>query len=294
MKLLKWAGYAGLFLLSLALGLYMTFPWNALKDRLLSAASAESGWRITAERMRPNWFTGVSLYGFSAAPPTPADAPPLELDRIDARAHVLGFLTGSRGVTLRVPVGQGQIWAQLSAREGQQQLKSTIEDVELGLISGLVTLTGLPLSGGVDGKVNLTISSENPADSTGSVELTGTDLELGAGGKIGNYPIPSMRIGSLEWSIPVQSGKAQISNQQIRGGDVDLDVDGSVSFTLPVERSTMDLSVSFEPSPEFLQKEPLLKALLNNIRRARGPDGFYTYGVVGSFRNAKTFPRPRR
>lgn len=165
--------------------------------------------------------------------------------------------------------------------------------MELGLVPGLATVTGLPLTGEVDATVDLTLSTKNPADTSGTVTLKGSNLELDEGGTLGGFSVPALAVGNLDWTIAVQSGKAQISNQQIRGGAVDVDLDGTVSLANPLTRSTMDLNVSFRPTSELMKERPELEFVLNSIKQARGKDGFYTYAIVGPTKRPRTFPRPR-
>lgn len=291
MRLLHYAGYGALFVVSLVLGLYGSFPWNTLKDRILTQVSAQSGWRITADSLRPSWLTGATLEGLSAQPPK--DVPPLELDEVSVRAHVFTLLSGGQGATIHAPLGRGTLDAQVSTDETSQSLKLDLNNVEMGLVRGLQSVTDLPLTGEVNAKVDLTVSAKNPADSTGSIQLSGKQIELGEGGRFGVYPIPSMLVGNLDWTIQVQSGKAQLANQQIRGGDVELDLDGVVNLAMPLPRSTVDLTISFRPTPAFLADQPLLRSLLNNIRQAKGSDGFYSYRVIGSLGSPRAVAQRR-
>jgi hypothetical protein len=79
----------------------------------------------------------------------------------------------------------------------------------------------------------------------------------------------------------------------MRGGDVDLDVEGTIDLATPIERTTLNVNVSFRPTPEYLEENGLIKALLNNINRAKGSDGFYTYAITGSVKHPRPFPRRR-
>ena len=54
------------------------------------------------------------------------------------------------------------------------------------------------------------------------------------------------------------------------------------------------MSISFKPTAAFLKKEPILNALLNNIKRAKGSDGFYTYAISGSLKHPRFSQRRRR
>ncbi len=292
MKPIRIIGYASFFVFSLILGLYLTFPWGALKDRLELELTARTGWRIESERLQPYWLTGVAIDGLKLQSPEAQE--PFELDRVIAKAHILSFLVGARGVTAWIPVGEGELNLSLRQSSSANRILAQGEKVELGLIRGLPTLTGLPLTGEVDLDVDLRLDKEDAAKTAGQIDIKGSDLEIGEGGKVMGFPIPTaLVLGNLDWGVEIADGKAEIPRQEMRGGDFDVDVEGTIDLASPIERSKLDVAVSFKPSPEFLKANGLIEALLNNIRRARGNDGFYTYAITGSMKHPRAFPRKR-
>ena len=107
---------------------------------------------------------------------------------------------------------------------------------------------------------------------------------------MGGFPIPSLAIGNLNWEIPVTEGKIKFNKQKIEGGSFETVLDGEIRLMKQFDRSLLNLVVRFKPSAAFLKKEPLIGTLLNNIRRARGADGFYAYKITGPIK--RPTPRP--
>jgi len=291
MKILRITGFVVFFLFSFMVGVYVTFPWDALKDRLTIQLSETTGWDVTAEELAPSWIAGVRVTGLELKPPDVGES--LVVDEVIARGRLLTLLTGGLGVSAWVPVGKGEVDVVVSKRSDSMAVQADAQSVELGLIPGFVAFTGLPLSGVVDLEADVVLDQEDTTESSGEVHLVGKGLELGEGGKIGNYPVPALRLGDLDWTVEFEEGRADIPRQELRGGDVDLDLEGSIDLATPIERTTLDLLVAFRPTPEFLGENPILKALLKNISRARGNDGFYSYAVSGSVKHPRTFPKRR-
>jgi len=293
MKILRIAGYVAFFLASFALGLYLTFPWDALKDRLLTAASLQTGWSLRAESLRPSWLTGVVLTEVEARPPGAEEA--IELDELRARASLLAALTGGVGGRVAFPLGGGDVDATFSQSSAQMDLDLAVESVELGLVPALADLTGLPMSGELSVDADLEVDRENPSKSSGTVRLSGSGLEIAEGGRIGIYPLPiAVNVGSFDWDLQVANGQLKLTQQQIRGGDVEVNLDGTMNLAAQLERSTVNMTLAFRPTDALLEREPLIGALLNNIQRAKGADGFYTYAMTGSVKHPRLFPKRGR
>ena len=291
MKILRIIGLVAFFLFSFIVGLYVTFPWNVLKDRIAIQISEATGWGVEAESLEPSWLTGVRIEGLKLEPPEAAE--PVILDEVVARARLLSFLTGGMGVSAWLPLGQGELDVTLAKGSKETLVRAKAVAVELGMVPGFAALTGLPLSGQLDLDADVTLDQKDVAASSGQVKLSGTDLELGEGGKVANFPVPALRLGNLDWEMDIEKGKIELPQQQMRGGDVDLDVEGTIDLATPIERTTLNLNVSFRPTPEYLEENGLIKALLNNINRAKGSDGFYTYAITGSVKHPRPFPRRR-
>ena len=105
MNLLRYIGYVAFFLVSFVLSLYLTFPWDAAKDRLLDQASKAAGAEITAQSLEPNWITGVVAKKVRYKKKDAEE--PLELEEVRARISVLSLLAGNVGLTASLPIAKG-------------------------------------------------------------------------------------------------------------------------------------------------------------------------------------------
>jgi type II secretion system protein N len=291
MNALRYAGYAAFFLVSLLLSVYLTFPWDAAKDRLLDFASRQAGAQITAESLEPSWITGFTATKVRYK--TPAAEAPLEIDEVNARVKLLSLLTGDIGVTASLPLAKGTIAADVVSSDPELDVDATISSVELALVPGLQEAIGLPLGGKIDldGKIHL--DTKTPKNSEGEIKLKGAGLEILKGGKLSGFPIPELAIGDFSWTVPIKEGKATFDKQEVKGENVELKIDGDIVMLSPFDRSQLKLFISFKPTDAFLKKEPILNALLANINRAKGSDGFYTYAVNGTVKHPRFTPSRR-
>lgn len=285
MSLMKLLGYVAFFVVVVLLSLYWSFPWDAAKDRALAVASKESGMEIDADQVDPSWGTGIVARGVRIR--TKPDAEPIELTELTVRAHVLPLLTGGRGVTFDLPIARGAVEASVVLSGDIVDIEAEATDLELALIDGLKEAIEIPLSGLVSLTADLQLGTKDPKKTEGQIDITGRKLEILKGGRISGFPIPELAVGNMDWSIPVEAGVAKLDNQEIKGENVEVVLDGEITLDKIPKRSRLNLSVRFKPTPAFLKREPLLNSLLGNIKRAKRPDGFYGYRLTG------TFGRPR-
>lgn len=291
MNILRYLGYVAFFLFSLLVSLYLTFPWDSAKDRLLDAASTAAKAKITAESLRPSWLTGVVAKKVEYKTPTAEE--PIRIEELRARISLLSLLAGNIGVVASLPIAKGTVVADVVSSGDEIDLEATVAGVELALVPGLKDAIGLPLGGSVDLDAKLHLDTKTPKNTSGNINLKGAGLEILKGGSLSGFPVPELAVGNLDWSVPIKDGKVSFDKQEVKGENVELKIDGEIALLSPIARSNLKLNLSFKPTPAFLKKEPILNALLNNIRRSKGSDGFYTYAINGSMKHPRFVPRRR-
>lgn len=281
-------GYVGFFMVAYVLCLYLTFPWGAVKQRVLQQASKQAGRTISATKLEPSWLTGVHAEGVEVEMD---EGEPLKLRTLDARASVLSFVTGGYGGTVWAPIAKGQLTSTFSGGGDVLDIDAKAEKVELALLPALKSATGLALGGRLNLDADIKYGVKDPKTTSGLIELQASGLETLKGGRAGNYPIPELELGNLDWSIPIENGKVIVRNQRIEGPSLELILDGEIVLNKPTPRSLLNLTVQFKPTPEFLEAEPLIASLLRNIDRYKNKSGFYTYQISGTLKRPRTTPK---
>jgi type II secretion system protein N len=292
MTVLRYVGYAVFFVFMLVLGLYYTFPFDVAKDRILDLASKSSGMTITADELEPSWITGIVAKNVKVLQAGAKE--PMTFERLTARAKLFALITGKKGAVVSLPVAKGELTADVVADEESVTVKAETSDVELGLVPGLVEALGLPLTGQTNLETDLVWGIKDPKLTNGTIKLVIKGLSIEKGGKLSGFPVPELAIGDVDWTIPVEQGKATFKNLKVAGESIELEVDGSIQLLQPVSRSLATLTLAFKPTDAFLKKEPLLGAMLNNIQRAKGADGFYAYTMSGPVKTPRFLPKAKR
>jgi hypothetical protein len=90
----------------------------------------------------------------------------------------------------------------------------------------------------------------------------------------------------------VENGVARLEKTAARGGDIDADVDGTLSLRPLLSLSQADLHVRFKPSDKWLGENAMIKGAIGLIQNARQGDGSYAFTFTGPL--ARMTPRPGR
>ena len=158
-----------------------------------------------------------------------------------------------------------------------------------GLRDLKILLDGKIESADIDGS----LGAENIKQTNGLIKISVRDLAILEGTVLGGFPMPGglPKLGDADIEIPVENGIAKLKNQQIKSSELHLTADGSITLAKPLNVSKLNLKVRFKLSEEVLKKDPILKALLSNLKKAKGSDGYYTFKIDGPMRKPKAKPQ---
>lgn len=284
--------YGLIFALIYVICIYLTFPWNSVKEQILQQARKQTGKNIDAESLEPSWLTGFVVRNVSIS--MGEDKPPLTFDWVSIRARLIDFVFGGTGGTVTLPLGRGEARVQVSDQNKKITSSATVDDVELAMVPAIQAGTGMLVSGIANLNADVELHLNEVNKSAGLIELTIDELELLKGSKVGKFPLPfGLTLGNIDWTVPIEAGKVLFRHQKVEGSDVEVDIDGDITLSQQLDRSRLNLIVKFRPTSALLQREKTLSLLLNNIQRYKGRDGFYTYRISGTIKHPRSFPERR-
>lgn len=130
---------------------------------------------------------------------------------------------------------------------------------------------------------------------TGKVKVNIHGLSIGPGyfptAKLGELPVPLLRLGSFMLKLKVEKGRVQIIKCVAIGQDGELHVTGHIQLRSKLNYSIFKGKIKFKIKPAFLQN-PSTSSLLKAALRALGPGkngGYHTYSVYAPFRGTPRF-----
>lgn len=277
LKYLRWAGYVAGYLLAFVVFAYLSFPYERLRQYIVSSYNATSGGpgasRLEIDSLTWSWrFPGIVAEGVRLVTPAPPaaegdkPAPPqyLEADEIFVSGSPFALLSGAREASFGVHSLDGEISGFVSDSEASRRLSLELEQVNPGKLPQLAdVLGGLPLTGHLSGNIDIEVPEGTFTKAEGTVELTGEELVLGDGKtKIqGMIELPPLHMGVFALRAQIASGRMKIDECSAHGRDVDVSLTGTLRLRPNLEHSLADLDLTFTFSEQYKTQSETTKAL---------------------------------
>lgn len=297
-KLTGWrrtAAYVAFFVVAFGLALRLTFPVEAVKERIILDASAQ-GLQIKMNDISPSGLVGIRAREVTVLT---ADGTRVPVDEVRVGLRLLPMFLGRRAISFDARLYDGRITGSSESTKTTDRFQATITGVDLSRASALRAATGLDLAGILSGTFDVTLDPKEPQKSTGNVDLQVKDAAI-RGGKLtvpgmeGGLTVPPVRLGAISARGTVKNGRADFGTLEAKGDDVDLTADQVFVQLQPrLEHSPLNGRARVRPTEAFWRKEqvaPLKPVIEMGLASARGRDGGFGFQIYGTL--AKPQARP--
>ncbi|MFT3709572.1 MAG: type II secretion system protein GspN [Archangium sp.] len=271
-------GYIAFSLFAVFLMFFMTFPYEALQQRVRIEAD-NNGYFLRIGKMGPGLFsvraTDVEISKKAVGDQVPES---LKLDSIS-----IGPSLFPPGLGVKVNTLGGTVATRVSGF-GSTRIKVDAEDLDLSK-GNLKGFSGIDFAGGVEAHVDLTIpraavapnSPPEPdlAQASGSISIETTGLAINGGTasitipQFGPEPtpvdLPKIVIGELAGKIKIDKGAATVEEFKSKSSDLELNVTGTVKLAKRLDYSEPNMEIRVKPDPEFQKRLGLLGSALSMI-----------------------------
>ncbi len=273
----KAVAYSGFFTLALLLTFFVTFPYEALRDRLrLEADSA--GYFVRIASLGPGFFslraTGVDVNKKSDAEPPPS---PLKVDSVS-----VGPTLFPPGLAVTTKVFGGTIAFKV-ARLADIRVQLDADDLDLSK-SDLKAFSGIDFSGTLDAHLDLAIprlpvgngpAEADLAQASGTLTLEGKALAVNGGSlsmvipQFGPEPtpldLPKIVLGDLTGKLKFDKGAGTIETLKAKSADLEVEATGTLKLAKRAEYAEPNIEVRFKPDPEFQKRLGLIGSALSMV-----------------------------
>lgn len=319
----RWLGYLGypaLYFAMLVLFARVTFPYERVKDRLVSefnAKQAGSGMRLEIAEMSGYFFSGIEAEGVrltrfavaDAAPTSAAeDAKPrvTAIDELYGNVSLIRLLFGKLAGTFGAKIQDGELDGSFSSSDSEQSLELSFKKLGVGDVPLLSEMAGLPLKGTIDGQLEVVVPEKKLAKAEGKIDLTFAGVAAGDGkAKILKViALPELKVGDLKLSATITEGRVKLDNVEAKGKDFEMSVDGSIRLREPMTSSMFDVGMRFRFLDSYKNKNDITKGLFGTagvpglfemdekVRRSKREDGFYGWRLIGTMDKPLFEPNP--
>lgn len=296
-----WVGYASFFFWAFVLFVYWTFPYDRVRDRIISEFERSQrvppgGARqtLTIGKLEPSWFTGVvlkdiALTTYPADPSKPTSV--LRADEVRARvsfgslfssAKDLSFSAKALGGTI-----EGSVTHKLSANPSptppgkkdtgpkyDRTIKMEIDGISLAELGPLRDAIGTAVGGTLKGSIDVTYGETRIDKANGTVSLEVENFWVSDGKTPFKIPalkavfgseditLPQINIGNVPVQVSVKNGVATIEKMEGKGKDLELGVDGRIVLRESVPESDLGVNLRFKFNDSYKKKGESTAGLL--------------------------------
>lgn len=273
-------GYSGFFFLAVLIAFFLTFPYDALKDRVRLEAD-RAGYFTRIASMGPGFF-GIRAKGIEVSKKADTDPPPAPL-KIESVSMGPTLLPPGAGVTAKL--FGGTVAVKVS---GFSTIRVRIDADDLNLASpDLKEFSGIDFAGIVEAHVDLSLPrlavGPGPAEpdlgqATGTISIDAKQLAVNGGSmsmvipQFGPEPtpldLPKIVVGDLSGKLKFEKGAGTIEKFEAKSADLELQATGTLKLAKRVEYAEPAIEVRFKPDPEFQKRLGLIGSALSMV----GPD----------------------
>lgn len=259
----------------------LLFPFESVKNRVSSELerSLDGAYSISIGDLSPSLPLGAVLKNVSIKPRGSSQTP-VVLSKAKVKIALFPLLAGSMEVDFDVKAEKGRAKGDYSWKKGWYGLHMSMDQFDISVFNFFLQKAGLPLSGIVNGSVNLQIFLEDPLRNSGKMSLQFPDLAL-AEIDLGSLKIPTLKLaqpGSVaKIDMSVNRGNIEVNDFQFSGGDLDLKTDGKIYGARKAENYRFNLKGNLKISKQTEDKIPILGL----IEKQKTPEGDYPFTITG-------------
>jgi len=316
-RLKRWAprlGYLAFFFFAFIVAITWTFPYEKLKERLVSSFNAQQRASSTQQELQideldSSFLTGVKAKGVHLfMPPLEPGKPNVELvlDEVKGRVSLLSLLVGNKAITFTIKAFDGSIEGEFVDKGKERTIKLEIDGVDVGKVGLLAQALGVPMEGKLRGQVDLKLPEGKASKGSGIVNLEIGDLAVGDGkAKIkGLLELPKLTVGGLKFEAEAKEGILKVAKLAANGKDLELSGEGRIQMRELANDSNLDLNVKFKINDGYRSKSDKTKSLFGapgsnipplfeldpTVKKAKTPDGQYAFHVRGQLGKPQFLP----
>jgi type II secretion system protein N len=301
----RFAAFPAFYVLCLAIFAPLTFPYDELKQRI--AFSFNDDQRATGgqqelhiESLDGYWLSGVRMKGvqlLSASSEAGKAPTKIEIDEATVRYSILSALVGSGDIDFSADAFGGEISGSFDSHGKDKSLEATLDSIDLGKVTPLVQLLGVPLDGKLGGNVRLALPEGRASKATGALSFESRDTAVGDGiAKLkGALALPKLEVGTITLAADVKDGVVKLTKFVSGGKSLDLQGDGRITLRDQVADALCDMQVRFRISDSYRTKNEVTQSLFGapgssapplfeldpRVKQSKRADGFYGWSMRG-------------
>jgi type II secretion system protein N len=258
--------------------LYIGFPYETLKRRIIGELEAKTPFRYEIEEIRPHPLSGLTFKNIAVYTRVDSErVKVLGVERFRITLSILQLLWRKVYLRLWGKMLDGTVDGDFLKEGRGGKLTLVGRDVNLQHIHFLQEVKGVELSGILQGKTMIGLREGNLFGQSGTAEfqISGAVLK--------RLPLPGiapLRVGHIQGHIELEHGKIILKQLTSSGGDFNGQVLGNIFLNSHLPQSRLNLKITIKPSGKFDPRYRMLLSLLGSQGKAKGVYAFSLRGTL--------------
>jgi type II secretion system protein N len=257
--------------------LYIGFPYDTLKRRVIGELEAKGPFLYEIEELRPYPLSGLTFKNVAIyASVDSKRARVLGVDRFRVTLSLIPLLWRKVHLRLWGEILEGTVEGGITRQGDKGELQLWGRDVNLQQIDILRDVGGVEMAGILRGKTAFTLGEGGISKQTGTAEFTISEAMLT------RLPLPGvapLRVGNIQGQLELKRGNILIKRLAFSGGDLSGQVLGNILLNPNFSKSRLNLRITIKPSAKF---DPKYRVLLSLLGRQRQTEGLYAFFLKGT------------
>ena len=259
------------------------FPVESVKTRVEMEAERGLGgdYDVDIQKLSMTPISGVSLEKVTVRKRGAEQDPVLKLDEAELHFELLPLIWGSLHVAFDLDMGKSNMAGRIARDGADIQVKFDADRFNIADFPILKQLYGIDLSSDIDADIDMEIYPMTPLKNNGSIVLNIKSLKMGESNIMNVFPLPAITLaeaaGKSSVDMVMNRGNIEIRKIDLRGGDLDLGLDGKVFLAQKIANFRLNLKGKLGFSERLSNELPALAI----ISQQEGEDGLYPISVTG-------------
>jgi type II secretion system protein N len=279
----KYGRYIGYALFTVLMTLYfsvLTFPYDALKDRVLARQIQGFSFRVSIESIRATPLLWIRASGIDVTPVGNPESPVLKLREARLRPSLLRALIGRPAIRIHASLYGGKVRARAEKAKEEVALSLEWKDIAMAQLPVEDRLPGAELKGRVNGELDLTLRIQGEGLVPGDGVLKASLAE----GSVRNLQVMGIALPALEGiqgqgEVSLGQNRATVEALTLNADLLAFSLEGRMDVAKRLTSSPLNLKAKVKLSgPLASQYQPMLAGFL----RKQDAEGFYVFSIRGT------------
>ena len=282
-RILKYAGYVVFGIVLFVLLVYIRFPYEKAKERIILSFENSSQYNLAIGDLNPLFPPGLNFKDIVVTQEeNKQDTPVFQATNISVKVRIIPFFIGNLSFIYAIDAYEGRIKGKAKINDGKDSeetsITADIHSVSLTQYPFLQERYGVSLSGKIQGKLDIKGNFSIP-------RVKGNIILRIDNGKIQGMNIKGMAVKDVSFngfdsSFRIQKDEVFLERLSLLGEDIDSFITGKALLKKDIGKSPLDLKVRLKPKRRFERRYRLIFRLLKNMKDKNGYISFPVQGTL--------------